>query len=141
MKGRGPLGSKYRRRGSVELGHPGEFSGTGVSETRSLSSFPIPAKWRSVAPRPPKRPTSLPLGWKVKTQQDLLSTTMICPFRSTATPLGPMRRPAPSLVWRKGISVRGFIPPRGESRPSLAPKQNLRLRMDRAVQALTTRRH
>ncbi|KAG8137203.1 hypothetical protein E2320_005736 [Naja naja] len=35
----------------------------------------------------------------MKTQHALLSTTIMCPLRSTATPLGPIRRPAPILVW------------------------------------------
>jgi len=39
----------------------------------------------------------------MNTQQALLSTAMIWPFLSTATPLGPIRRPAPILfcMWHR----------------------------------------
>lgn len=43
-----------------------------------------------------------------------------------------MRRPAPIFVWRKGIPIKGFIFPDGESSPHLAPKQNLGLGMDQS---------
>lgn len=58
----------------------------------------VPANCRSAVPRLPNLVTSLPLDWKMKTQHALLSTTMMCPLRSTATPLGPSSRPAPIFV-------------------------------------------
>lgn len=61
-----------------------------------------PANCLSDVPLPPNFVTSFPLDWKMKTQQALLSTVMMWPFLSTATPLGPMRRPAPILFWGRG---------------------------------------
>lgn len=60
----------------------------------------VPANCRSPLPRLPNLVTSLPLSWKMKTQQDLLSTTMMWPFLSTDTPLGPISFPEPILFWR-----------------------------------------
>lgn len=57
----------------------------------------IPAKCLSDVPLAPNFVTSFPLDWKMNTQQALLSAVMMCPFLSTATPLGPISRPAPIL--------------------------------------------
>lgn len=67
-----------------------------VSSPAVAASF-SPANCLSEVPLPPNLVTSFPLDWKMKTQQALLSTVMMCPFLSTATPLGPMSRPAPIL--------------------------------------------
>lgn len=56
-----------------------------------------PANCLSDVPLAPNLVTSFPFDWKMKTQQALLSTVMMCPFLSTATPLGPIKRPAPIL--------------------------------------------
>lgn len=71
------------------------------SECKGDSEPSIPANWRSPLPRLPNLVTSLPLSWKMKTQQDLLSTTMTWPFLSTETPLGPINLPDPILFWRR----------------------------------------
>lgn len=60
-------------------------------------SLTVPAKCLSDVPLAPNFVTSFPFDWKMKTQQALLSTVMICPFLSTATPLGPISLPAPIL--------------------------------------------
>lgn len=70
----------------------------------------VPANCRSAVPRLPNLVTSLPLDWKMKTQHALLSTTMMCPLRSTATPLGPSSRPAPIFVCSRD-GVRGLPVP------------------------------
>lgn len=62
-----------------------------------------PANCLSDVPLPPNLVTNFPLDWKMKTQQALLSTVMMCPFLSTATPLGPMSRPAPILFCEGGF--------------------------------------
>ena len=67
-----------------------------------------PANCLSDVPRPPNLVTSFPLDWKMKTQQALLSTVMMCPFLSTATPLGPMSRPAPILFWKGAFYMKHF---------------------------------
>lgn len=59
--------------------------------------YPVPAKCLSDVPLAPNLVTSFPFDWKMKTQQALLSAVMICPFLSTATPLGPINLPAPIL--------------------------------------------
>lgn len=85
-------------------------SSLSVLTTRLLSRIKAsfsPANCLSDVPLPPNLVTNFPLDWKMKTQQALLSTVMICPFLSTATPLGPMSRPAPILFWEGG-KRRGF---------------------------------
>lgn len=47
-------------------------------------------------------------------------------------PLGAHEAASSNLGLEKGIPIRGFIQPGGESSPSLAPKQNLGLGMDRS---------
>lgn len=59
--------------------------------------YTVPAKCLSDVPLAPNFVTSFPFDWKMKTQQALLSTVMMCPFLSTATPLGPINLPAPIL--------------------------------------------
>lgn len=66
-----------------------------------------PANCLSDVPLPPNLVTNFPLDWKMKTQQALLSTVMMCPFLSTATPFGPMSRPAP-ILFCEGGRQRGF---------------------------------
>lgn len=61
----------------------------------------LPANCLSPLPRLPNLVTSLPFSWKMKTQQDLLSTTMTWPFLSTETPLGPISFPEPILFCRR----------------------------------------
>lgn len=49
----------------------------------------------------------------MKTQQALLSTTMMCPFRSTDTPLGPMSFPEPIFDCRLKVKkLKRFQSPR-----------------------------
>lgn len=58
----------------------------------------VPANCLSPFPLLPNLVTIFPFGWKMKTQHALLSTTMMCPLRSTETPLGPMSFPDPILA-------------------------------------------
>lgn len=68
-----------------------------VPRSAGTALLPLPAKCRSDVPLAPNLVTSFPLDWKMKTQQALLSAVMMCPFLSTATPLGPISLPAPIL--------------------------------------------
>lgn len=62
----------------------------------------VPANCLSPFPRLPNLVTIFPLGWKMNTQQALLSTTIMCPLRSTETPLGPISFPDPIFVcWKQ----------------------------------------
>ena len=63
----------------------------------------VPANCLSPLPRLPNLVTIFPFGWKMKTQHALLSTTMMCPLRSTDTPLGPINFPDPIFVCRKQV--------------------------------------
>lgn len=75
-----------------------------ILEQCTVLPLSVPANCLSPLPRLPNLVTSLPLTWKMKTQQDLLSTTMMWPFLSTDTPLGPISFPEPILFWRDFIS-------------------------------------
>lgn len=66
----------------------------------------LPANCLSPIPRLPNLVTSFPLGWKMKTVQALLSTTITWPFWSTDTPFGPISLPEPSLAFRKIRSLK-----------------------------------
>lgn len=68
-----------------------------ITQFVTCSRPQLPAKCLSDVPLAPNFVTSFPFDWKIKTQQALLSTVMMCPFLSTATPFGPISLPAPIL--------------------------------------------
>lgn len=88
----------------VFIPHAGvSWSEKGCRGAVHILPLSVPANCLSPLPRLPNLVTSLPLSWKMKTQQALLSTTMTWPFLSTETPLGPISFPEPILFWKRKI--------------------------------------